>query len=180
MTITAGWHQDARRVQSPNCDARPQVPLELIVIHGISVPAGQFGGTGIVELFTNTTSIPALAQLRVAAHFVIYRTGELVQFVSCDRRAWHAGESCWRGREACNDFSIGIELEGTDELSYTDVQYTRLTKLIEELCATYPSITAIVGHSDIAPQRKTDPGPAFAWHRLFDLVGRKYDGRGNP
>jgi len=170
-----GWLSAAHRIESPNCNPRPAgAALELIVIHGISLPPGQYGGSAIDALFTNTLD-PAghpyfeqIADLEVSAHFLIRRDGELVQFVSTDLRAWHAGLSCWRGREQCNDFSLGIELEGCDNEPYANLQYETLLRLITVLQTQYPSIPpdAIVGHSDIAPGRKTDPGPAFDWSRL--------------
>jgi AmpD protein len=143
-------------------------------VHGISLPPGQYGGPEIEALFTNTLDAAAhpyfseIAHLEVSAHFLIRRAGEVVQFVSTDERAWHAGASSWKGREQCNDFSIGIELEGCDEEAYTDQQYGALNQLLGVLTKQYPDIRhdAIVGHSDIAPGRKTDPGPAFDWSRL--------------
>ena len=151
---------------------------ELIVIHNISLPPGVFGGDEVVALFTNSldnTTHPYLADLqgvRVSAHFLIRRDGELLQFVPVDRRAWHAGASCWRGRERCNDFSIGIELEGTDITPYTDRQYDVLAQLVAQLRSAHPGIAedALTGHSDIAPGRKTDPGAAFDWARLRGLL----------
>jgi AmpD protein len=170
--MTDGWAGGLRRVPSPNCDDRPAgQSVSLIVIHAISLPPSQFGSDDIERLFTNTLDRHAhpyfarIAALRVSAHFLIRRNGEAVQFVSCDRRAWHAGVSCWQGRRACNDFSIGMELEGCDELSFEDAQYDRLIGLIELLRACYP-VVALAGHTDIAPGRKTDPGPCFAWQRL--------------
>ena len=145
--------------------------MVLAVVHGISLPPGEFGGPGIVELFTNrldTTThahYVTVAGLRVSAHFLIRRDGELIQFVPCTRRAWHAGASVWRGRERCNDFSVGIELEGTDSVAYEAVQYRVLADLLNALERRYP-IEEVVGHSDIAPGRKTDPGPVFDWARL--------------
>jgi AmpD protein len=167
-----GWFDGIRRVPSPNCDDRPAgQSVSLIVIHAISLPPARFGGDGIERLFTNTLdpgAHPYFAEvhsLRVSAHFLIRRDGEVIQFVSCDRRAWHAGVSCWRGMSACNDFSIGVELEGCDECPFEDVQYDRLVALIGRLCLRYP-IVALAGHADIAPERKTDPGPCFVWSRL--------------
>lgn len=174
-----GLVRGVRFVPSPNHDARPEGSRpELVVVHGISLPPGEFGGPWIDRLFTNR--IPAGAHpsfheihgLRVAAHALVRRDGELVQYVPFDRRAWHAGVSSWEGREAVNDFSVGIELEGTDEAPYTGAQYARLAELIRALAAAYPGITPerIVGHSDVAPGRKTDPGPAFDWERLRQAV----------
>jgi AmpD protein len=167
-----GWLDGARRIISPNCDARPvDTPIDLLVIHNISLPPGEFGGEGVIELFTNRLDPAAhpyyqtIKDLRVSAHFFIRRDGELIQFVPPDRRAWHAGVSSWNGRERCNDFSIGIELEGTDDTPFTDAQYASLDELIESLRQRY-AIQEIVGHSDIAPDRKTDPGPCFDWARL--------------
>lgn len=160
---------------SANCNPRPaETCPALIVVHGISLPPGQFGSGDIEALFTNKLDPTAhpyfaeVAHLEVSAHFLIRRTGEVVQFVSADERAWHAGVSSWCGREHCNDFSIGIELEGTDDAPYEDPQYEALAALISLLRNHYPSIRsdAIVGHSDIAPGRKTDPGPAFDWQRV--------------
>jgi len=147
----------------------------LIVIHNISLPPGRFGGSGIVDLFLNHLDPAAhpyyagIAQLRVSAHFLIRRDGELIQFVACAQRAWHAGVSCWRGRERCNDFSLGIELEGSDEKPFEDAQYARLAALVRVLRGRYP-IADIAGHSDIAPDRKTDPGPYFDWQRFHRLL----------
>jgi AmpD protein len=167
-----------RFIESPNCDDRPPAAeVSLLVIHGISLPPGKFGGDGVLRLFTNTLDWAAhpfyttLKGLRVSAHFFVRRTGEIIQFVPCGRRAWHAGESSWRGRERCNDFSIGVELEGVDTRPYTERQYARLVPLAATLRRRYP-IAEIVGHSDIAPGRKTDPGPAFDWERLRIRVGR--------
>ena len=170
----AGWLFGARRVPSPNCDERPaDEAVELAVIHAISLPPNEFGGPGIVHLFTNCLDPAAhpyfgeIQDLRVSAHFLVRRNGELIQFVACSRRAWHAGASSWRGRDNCNNFSIGIELEGCDQLPFEDAQYLTLNRLLAELRRRYP-LTAVVGHSDIAPGRKTDPGPCFDWHRVHD------------
>jgi AmpD protein len=166
----------AHQTPSPNCDSRPDGEvLTLIVIHNISLPPGVFGGSEIIDLFTNRLDCAAhpyfaeLAGLRVSSHFLIRRDGALIQFVPCARRAWHAGASTWRGRERCNDFSIGIELEGTDDLAYTELQYARLGALLDVLRARYPTLLDCAGHSDIAPGRKTDPGSAFDWSRIFTL-----------
>ena len=165
-----------RHVASPNCDERaPGTTIDLLVIHSISLPPGEFGGSGIIDLFTNKldTALHAyyreLAQLQVSAHFLIRRNGELIQFVPCGKRAWHAGVSCWRGRSRCNDFSLGIELEGCDDLPFEEAQYERLVELIRALNAKY-AIADIVGHCDIAPGRKTDPGPCFEWARLRQVL----------
>ncbi|MDW8324729.1 MAG: 1,6-anhydro-N-acetylmuramyl-L-alanine amidase AmpD [Burkholderiales bacterium] len=168
----AGWVEGVRHIPSPNCDARPEgAAIRLVVIHGISLPPGEFGGPGVEELFTNRLDPAAhpfyetIKDLRVSAHFFIRRDGELIQFVPCALRAWHAGVSSWQGRERCNDYSVGIELEGTDHTPYTEAQYATLDRLLALLRAAYP-IEAVVGHSDIAPGRKTDPGPAFDWGRV--------------
>ncbi len=167
----------ARQVPSPNCDARPPGSrIELIVIHSISLPPGCFGGDAIAQLFTNCLDPSAdpyfqcIAGLTVSAHFLIRRDGELVQFVPCQSRAWHAGESQWRGRGRCNDFSVGIELEGSDDVPFEEVQYAVLGRLVAALRDAYP-IAECVGHQDIAlPRgRKTDPGPHFDWARLGPL-----------
>ena len=171
----------ARQVLSPHCDARPVGALpELLVVHGISLPPGEFGGPWIDRLFTGTLSPDAhpyfrtIATQRVSAHALIRRDGQIVQYVPFGERAWHAGQSAWAGRTACNDFSIGVELEGTDDTPYTDAQYEALATLITALLAAYPSLTrqAIAGHSDIAPGRKTDPGASFDWPRLRALLDR--------
>jgi AmpD protein len=170
-----GWMRAARRIDSPNVDDRPAgEAISLVVVHAISLPPAQFGSDDIVRLFTNTLDpeahpyFPRISALRVSTHFLIRRDGGLIQFVSCLRRAWHAGESSWNGRERCNDFSIGIELEGCDELPFEEAQYLRLVDLILSLRASYP-IAAVAGHSDIAPGRKTDPGQCFDWQRLAAL-----------
>lgn len=171
-----GWVDGARRIDSPNRDDRPEgEDIRLIVIHNISLPPGEFGGPGVEQLFTNRLD-PAehpyyagIRDLRVSSHFFIRRDGELIQFVPGGARAWHAGMSSWRGRERCNDFSLGIELEGTDELPFTDAQYAVLARLVKQLSMVYP-IEGMVGHSDISPSRKTDPGPSFDWARLRDFL----------
>ncbi len=173
-----GLAEGARFAASPNCDERPAgCAIDLVVIHYISLPPGEFGGPGVIELFTNRLDVQAhpfyatLAGAKVSTHFLIRRDGELVQFVPCTRRAWHAGESSWCGRVRCNDFSIGIELEGTGETPFTDAQYDRLAALTRALQARYP-IADIVGHSDVAPSRKSDPGPHFDWTRYRALIAR--------
>jgi AmpD protein len=173
----AGWVASARRIASPNRDARPPgTAITLAVVHGISLPPGEFGGPGIVDLFSNRLNPAAhpyyagIAHLRVSAHFLIRRRGELLQFVACADRAWHAGASAWKGRAGCNDFSIGIELEGADDRPYTTAQYVRLARLLRLLRRRYP-LPDLAGHSDVAPGRKTDPGPAFDWVRLNGLLG---------
>ena len=169
----------ARQEPSPNCDDRPPgVEPDLIVVHGISLPPGEFGGPWIDRLFTN--ALPAdghpyfamVAGQRVSSHLLIRRSGEVVQYVPFQRRAWHAGVSSWAGRERCNDYSIGIELEGADHSPYDSTQYAMLARVIAVLCRSYPHLTPdrIVGHSDVAPGRKSDPGPSFDWPRLRSLV----------
>jgi N-acetyl-anhydromuramoyl-L-alanine amidase len=157
------------RLPSPNCDERPAgTAIELLVIHAISLPPGAFGGSGIEDLFLNRLDpsqhpyYAGVAHLRVSAHFLIRRNGALIQFVSCAMRAWHAGVSSWRGRSRCNDFSIGVELEGADDVFFAPAQYDTLLTLTKAVRGTYP-IADIVGHSDIAPGRKTDPGVFFDW-----------------
>lgn len=166
----------ALQISSPNQDERPEgTAVSLLVVHNISLPPGEFGGPCVVDLFLNRLDPYAhpyyqgLRGLEVSSHFFIRRDGELIQFVPCERRAWHAGASRWRGRERCNDFSVGIELEGSDELAFTDVQYAELVRLTRDLCTRYP-IQDIAGHADIAPGRKTDPGPFFDWARYRALI----------
>ncbi len=169
-----GWLAGAQRVPSPNCDDRPHGEISLLVIHNISLPPGQFGGDAVTRLFLNrldTASEPALADLaglRVSAHLFIDRLGRMVQFVPFCRRAWHAGRSRYAGRPACNDFAIGIELEGTDTSGYEAVQMQTLAAVTRALLQRYPALAPqrIVGHCDIAPGRKTDPGPSFDWTQL--------------
>ncbi|SFO15787.1 AmpD protein [Nitrosospira briensis] len=160
-----------RVISSPNCDERPAgCEISLLVIHNISLPPQEFSGDGVAEFFTNRLDPEAhpfyqtLCGLKVSAHFFIRRNGETIQFVPCEKRAWHAGESSWQGKTRCNDFSIGVELEGSDTAPFTDAQYGALVALTRALRKTYP-INDIVGHSDIAPGRKTDPGPCFDWDR---------------
>ncbi len=171
-----GVLEGAMQIPSPNCDERPEsAEVTLLVVHNISLPPGEFGGDGIVGLFTNTLDFSThsyyetLRGLEVSAHFLIRRGGELIQLVPCAKRAWHAGASSWRGRERCNDYSVGVELEGDDDQAYADVQYARLTSLLLSLRGRYP-IVDIVGHSDIAPGRKTDPGPTFDWRRFRESL----------
>lgn len=173
----AGFAVDAHFIASPNFDARPlsehhqAADISLIVIHNISLPPSQYGGNGIIELFTNQLNPeehPYYAEIhtrKVSSHFLIRRDGELIQFVSCLNRAWHAGMSNWQGRERCNDFSVGIELEGSDFEIFEPIQYQTLNRLLTNLREVYP-ILDIVGHSDIAPGRKTDPGPYFDWAKI--------------
>jgi N-acetyl-anhydromuramoyl-L-alanine amidase len=176
---TEGWLARARHVPSPNRDARPDpADISLLVIHGISLPPGRFGGDAIERLFTNTLDPQAhpyfaqIAALRVSAHLLIDRRGRVTQYVPFVLRAWHAGISRFGERERCNDFSIGIELEGTDTKSYTQRQYRALVACVRLIIARYPAITPerIVGHSDIAPGRKTDPGPLFDWAQLRSAI----------
>ncbi|MGQ0383285.1 MAG: 1,6-anhydro-N-acetylmuramyl-L-alanine amidase AmpD [Gammaproteobacteria bacterium] len=173
--ITAGLLAAARRAESPNSDPRPEgFRPELIVIHGISLPPGEYGGPWIDRLFANALPpdghpyFATIQHLRVSSHVLIDRVGALTQYAPFHARAWHAGQSFWRGRANCNDFSIGIELEGTDEEPYDERQYAALAPLIAALQKAYPGLADgwIAGHSDIAPGRKTDPGPAFDWGRL--------------
>jgi len=171
-----GWFSGVRRITSPNFDTRPQgVPISLLIIHNISLPPNEFGGSGIVQLFTNTLNpedhpyYEQLRGLRVSSHFLIRRNGEIIQFVPCLRRAWHAGVSLWQGRNRCNDFSIGIEMEGSDFVPFENSQYRSLTYLTRRLQRAY-LFHNIVGHSDVAPGRKTDPGPHFDWERFFNSL----------
>jgi AmpD protein len=171
----------ARQVLSPHCDARPsEAVTDLVILHGISLPPGDYGGPWIERLFTG--NLPAqehpyfatIAGMRVSAHLLVRRDGEVIQFVPFGARAWHAGVSSYDGRGACNDFSVGIELEGTDEGPYEEAQYERVAQLVAALCAAYPALSAqrVVGHSDVAPGRKTDPGEAFDWPRLRRLLNQ--------
>ncbi len=180
VDVAASRLRGVRWVGSPNFDARPDgVEADLIVVHGISLPPGSFGGPWIDCLFSNT--LPAgehpyfatASARKVSAHLLVRRDGELTQYVRFADRAWHAGRSSYLGRAECNDYSIGIELEGTDTTPYTDVQYRVLARIVAGLCKAYPQLTPerLTGHSDIAPGRKTDPGPAFDWPRARRLVG---------
>jgi len=177
IDATSGLIQGASYVASPNCDARPEgAPIDILVIHSISLPPGRFGGRGIEQLFCNTLNpddhpyYREIQNLKVSAHILIRRNGQLVQFVPLHRRAWHAGLSYCEGRSRINDFSIGVELEGADDLPFEEAQYESLTRLTRVLRQTYPAITPerIYGHCDIAPGRKTDPGPTFDWKRYLD------------
>ena len=179
MIIVDGWLSDARRLPSPHCDDRPDLQdISLLVIHNISLPPRVFGGPWIDDLFLGRLDPEAhpcfaeIATLRVSAHLLIRRDGRIIQYVPFHGRAWHAGVSCFEGREACNDFSIGIELEGADDSPYTTAQYERLAAITRALQAAYPAITPerITGHSDIAPGRKTDPGAAFDWGRYRRML----------
>lgn len=175
LSIEHGWLKGARHCPSPNYNQRPEGDsLSLLVIHNISLPPGEFGGGYVEQFFCNTLDANAhpyfaeISGLQVSAHLFITRLGEIVQFVSFDERAWHAGVSQFEGVENCNNYSIGIELEGTDHQPYTDAQYQSLQKVTRQLLATYPKLTPerITGHEQIAPGRKTDPGPAFDWNRF--------------
>ena len=179
VDLATGLMRGAKQIASPNYDARPAgVEADLIVIHGISLPPGEFGGPWIERLFTNT--LPAeihpyfaeVAPLRVSSHLVVQRDGALTQYVSFADRAWHAGQSSWEGRSACNDFSIGVELEGADTVPYEPAQYRALAQVVAALCRAYPELSPdrLVGHSDVSPGRKTDPGPAFDWAHARLLI----------
>ena len=168
----AGWCAQATCLPSPNYDARPDgADISLIVIHNISLPPNEFGGASITDLFLNRLDPQAhpyfatIHTLEVSSHFLIQRDGQLIQYVSCNDRAWHAGASNWRGVSRCNDFAIGIELEGADGVPFTQAQYQQLTALTEVLRQKYTQINSIAGHSEIAPARKTDPGAGFEWAR---------------
>ncbi len=178
IRIDDGWASGVRTCPSPHCNSRPPAEnISLLVIHNISLPPGDFGGGFVQAFFTGSLDpqqhpyFAEIAPLRVSAHFFIERHGEITQFVSCQERAWHAGVSRYGGRSECNDFSVGVELEGTDTQPYTDAQYQSLLVLTHALQVAYPAITPcrITGHEFIAPQRKTDPGPSFDWRRY--LVG---------
>ena len=182
VDTATGLLADARQVLSPNCDDRPNgCQPDLIIIHGISLPPGEFGGPYIDQFFTNCLAqdeheyFSEIVGLRVSAHLVIRRDGELVQYVSVHRRAWHAGESCFERRHACNDYSVGIELEGVDDEHYEDTQYSKLAALVAALLKAYPSLSSqrIVGHSDVSSGRKTDPGPAFDWEHFGRLLHQR-------
>ncbi len=181
INVTSGLIRPARQAPSCNCDARPEdCEPRMIVLHGISLPPGQYGGPEIEALFTNSLDwdvhpyFDEIRGLEVSAHLLIRRDGELVQFVPFSQRAWHAGESCFRGRSRCNDYSIGIELEGEDDTPYEDEQYEVLLGVLSALRSAYPDISnrEIAAHSDISAGRKTDPGPAFDWLRLYDGLGK--------
>lgn len=173
-----GWWRGARACASPNFDARPEgTTVSLVVLHSISLPPGEYGGDAIEQLFTNRLDWDAhpyfqqIRGLRVSAHFLLRRDGRILQFVSCDQRAWHAGTSVWRGRENCNHYSIGIELEGLEGSSFEPAQYTQLARLLRALSARYP-IDEAVGHEDVAPGRKFDPGAGFDWPQLRRCLRR--------
>jgi AmpD protein len=179
VDLDSGLMRGAAQIASPNRDLRPPgVEADLIVVHGISLPPGEFGGPWIDRLFTNTLPAdvhPYFAEIgarRVSSHLVVRRDGALTQYVKFTERAWHAGNSFYEGRKACNDFSIGVELEGADTVPYEEAQYSALAGAVAVLCAAYPRLSPdrLVGHSDIAPGRKTDPGPAFDWPRARHLI----------
>ena len=181
INTSTGLLETARQVSSPNFDDRPQEnDFDLIVIHNISLPPGEFGGPWIENLFTNKLDpnhhpyFAEIHQMEVSSHVLIRRDGEIVQFVPFHKRAWHAGKSSYQGRERCNDFSVGIELEGADDVEFTLEQYMQLANVINSLCQSYEKLTTqrLTGHSDIAPGRKTDPGPAFDWSKLMQLLGK--------
>ena len=178
-SIEEGWLTSARKLLSPNCDQRPEDSrIDLLVIHNISLPPNEYGGPYIDQLFTNQLDpsehdyFSEIAHLEVSSHLLINREGQVTQYVPFCCRAWHAGQSCFEGKEKCNDFSIGIELEGDDETPFTDVQYEALGQITKSIMLAYPAITQdrITGHSDIAPGRKTDPGPHFDWQRYLALL----------
>lgn len=176
--LDAGWYRAARRVSSPNCGQRSAAArVELVLIHSISLPPGRYGGEAIERLFTNRLAdfdahpyYERLRGLRVSSHFLIRRDGELLQFVGCDDAAWHAGESAWCGRSGCNDYSVGVELEGLEGLGFETPQYERLVVLMRVLAGRYP-IRGVAGHEDVAPGRKRDPGPGFDWQRVRSALG---------
>jgi AmpD protein len=179
MLIERHWLTGVIRNPSPNFDERPDPSdISLLVIHCISLPPGEFANPYIDRFFCNQLDpdvhpyFKEIFQMTVSAHVVIKRCGEVVQYVPFDRRAWHAGKSIYAGRERCNDFSIGIELEGTEQIGYTDEQYRRLAEVIQALLNNYPTLSSqrITGHSDIAPGRKTDPGNSFNWKKLYGLL----------
>jgi N-acetyl-anhydromuramoyl-L-alanine amidase len=189
IDLDSGLMDGATQIASPNHDARPHgVEPDLIVVHGISLPPGEFGGPWIDRLFTNTLPAemhPYFAEvdsLRVSSHVVVRRDGAVTQYVRFTERAWHAGKSIYQGREACNDFSVGVELEGTDTLPYEAAQYAALAEVVAALCTAYPRLSPdrLVGHSDIAPGRKTDPGPAFDWPRARRLIAAAVAACGKP
>ena len=189
VDLDSGLMRGARQIASPNHDSRPAgVEADLIVVHGISLPPGEYGGPWIDRLFTNTLPAdvhPYFAEIgapRVSSHLAVMRDGAVTQYVRFTDRAWHAGKSNFEGREACNDFSVGVELEGTDTQPYTAVQYDRLAEVVAALCAAYPRLSParLVGHSDIAPGRKTDPGPAFDWPRARRLIAAAVSACGKP
>jgi len=179
VDLDTGLMLGATQIASPNCDSRPSgIETDLIVVHGISLPPGEFGGPWIDRLFTNTLPpdehpyFAEVCSLRVSSHLAVRRDGAVTQYVKFTDRAWHAGPSVYRGREACNDFSVGVELEGSDTLPYELAQYHALAQVVAALCAAYPRLSParLVGHSDVAPGRKTDPGPSFDWPLARRLI----------
>lgn len=179
MRLQEGWLEGAQICRSEHCNARPDgEAISLLVVHNISLPPGEFGGGHVQRFFSGKLDsslhpyFAEISEMRVSAHFLIERDGAITQFVSCDQRAWHAGASSYAGRADCNDFSIGIELEGTDQTAYTDAQYCALSELTKALQIAYPAITPyrVTGHEFIAPGRKTDPGVAFDWHRYLNSL----------
>jgi AmpD protein len=187
VDLSTGLMRGVRQIASPNHDSRPAgVEADLIVVHGISLPPGEFGGPWIERLFTNTLPAevhPYFAEVcsrRVSSHLVIERDGAMTQYVKFTDRAWHAGKSCYQAREACNDFSVGIELEGTDTVPYEAAQYAALADAVASLCSAYPRLSPdrLTGHSDIAPGRKTDPGPVFDWQLARRLIADAASVRG--
>lgn len=181
ILILDHWIDGAEQIASPNCDGRPnEDEISLVVIHCISLPPGQFGGSDVHRFFTNRLDPDAhpyfrtICLLKVSAHVLIRRNGELIQYVPFNKRAWHAGVSCYDGRTQCNDYSIGIELEGTDNSSFASLQYERLATIINALLQRYPQLSPerVTGHSDIAPGRKLDPGKFFDWKRLRGMLAR--------
>jgi AmpD protein len=178
---SSGIITGATQRNSPNQDQRPEeCCIDLLVIHNISLPPGEFGGPWIDDLFMNRLNpedhpyFATIASHQVSSHLLIRRDGEIIQYVSFEKRAWHAGDSCFDGKERCNDFSIGIELEGSDDTKFTDAQYTSLAEVTKEIQDKFPAITSerIIGHNDIAPERKTDPGPEFDWERYRRLIDK--------
>lgn len=177
----AGWWRHAARLRSPNCNDRPPgEPVTLAIVHSISLPPGQYGGDAVARLFTNRLDVSAhpyfaqLEGLRVSAHFFVRRDGAVMQFVSCDERAWHAGASRWRGREDCNDWSVGIEMEGLEGEPFARAQYRALGRLLRALARRYP-ISEVVGHEHVAPGRKGDPGARFEWRALARGLGSRIE-----
>jgi AmpD protein len=189
VDLESGLMRGVRHLASPNYDSRPAgIEADLIVVHGISLPPGEFGGPWIDRLFTNSLPVemhPYFAEvgsLRVSSHVVVARDGAVTQYVAFPERAWHAGKSFYQGREACNDFSVGVELEGSDTVPYEAAQYAALAEVVAALCAAYPRMSPdrLIGHSDIAPGRKTDPGPAFDWPRARRLIATTSPAYGEP
>jgi N-acetyl-anhydromuramoyl-L-alanine amidase len=189
IDVESGLMRGARQIASPNRDLRPPgVEADLIVVHGISLPPGEYGGAWIDRLFTNTLPAEAhpyfaeVCSLRVSSHLVVGRDGAVTQYVKFTERAWHAGKSIYQGREACNDFSVGIELEGTDTTPYEAAQYHALAEVVAALCTAYPRLSPdrLAGHNDISPGRKTDPGPAFDWPRARRLIAAAASACGKP